>query len=65
MGELTAYGEVSSSNFIRCLKCAEDCPEGAIAFTLSRSEALLRSPGTPQPGSSGPLSSAVDCPPST
>jgi len=41
MGELEAYGEVRSLNCIRCLKCTDECPNGAIAFTLSRSKASL------------------------
>jgi len=35
MGELKAHGEVRSLNCIRCLKCTDECPNGAIAFTLS------------------------------
>jgi polyferredoxin len=41
MGELNAHGEVRSLNCIRCLKCTDECPEGAIAFTLKRSQASL------------------------
>jgi len=41
MGELDAHGEVRSLNCIRCLKCTDECPNGAIAFTLSRKEASL------------------------
>lgn len=41
MGELKIHGEVSSSNCLRCLKCIDVCPNGAIAFSLSRREASL------------------------
>lgn len=41
MGELETYGEVSSLNCIRCLKCIDVCPNGAIAFSLSHREASL------------------------
>jgi polyferredoxin len=41
MGELETHGEVRSLNCIRCLKCTEECPPGAIAFSLSRKEASL------------------------
>jgi ferredoxin len=41
MGELKTHSEVRSLNCIRCLKCTDECPEGAIAFTLSRKEASL------------------------
>jgi len=41
LGELKAHGEVRSSNCIRCLKCTDECPQGAIAFTLSRKEVSL------------------------
>jgi polyferredoxin len=41
MGELETHGEVRSLNCIRCLKCTDVCPEGAIAFSLSRREASL------------------------
>jgi len=41
MGELKAHGEVRSLNCIRCLKCTDECPNGAIAFSLSRREASL------------------------
>lgn len=43
MGELNAHGEVRSSGCIRCLKCTDKCPEGAIAFTLSRTPASMSS----------------------
>jgi len=41
MGELEAHGEVRNAHCIRCLKCTDECPQGAIAFTLSRKEASL------------------------
>jgi polyferredoxin len=41
MGELKIHGEVRSLNCIRCLKCTDKCPPGAIAFSLSRKEASL------------------------
>lgn len=41
LGELEAHGEVRSLNCIRCLKCTDECPEGAIAFTLRRGKASL------------------------
>ena len=41
MGELEAHGEVRSLNCIRCLKCTDECPTGAIAFSLRRKEASL------------------------
>jgi len=41
LGELEAHGEVRSLNCIRCLKCTDECPQGAIAFSLSRSQASL------------------------
>ncbi len=34
MGELAAHGEVRSLNCIRCLRCTDECPTGAIAFSL-------------------------------
>jgi polyferredoxin len=41
MGELAAHGEVRSLNCIRCLKCTDECPTGAIAFSLRRQGASL------------------------
>lgn len=41
LGELKSYGAVNSSNCIRCLKCIDKCPKGAISFSLSRKEASL------------------------
>ncbi len=41
MGELKAHGEVRSLDCIRCLKCTDECPNGAIAFSLSRKEASM------------------------
>jgi polyferredoxin len=41
LGELKTHGEVRSSNCIRCFKCTDECPQGAIALTLSRKEASL------------------------
>jgi polyferredoxin len=41
MGELQAHGQVRSLNCIRCLKCTDQCPAGAIAFSLRRKEAFL------------------------
>lgn len=40
MGELKAYGEIRSSNCIRCFKCTDECPKGAIAFKLSQKGVL-------------------------
>jgi polyferredoxin len=36
MGELKTHGEVRSLNCIRCLKCTDECPNGAITFSLGR-----------------------------
>ena len=36
MGELNAHGEVRDLNCIRCLKCTDECPKGAISLNLSR-----------------------------
>jgi ferredoxin len=36
MSELNAHGEVRDLNCIRCLKCTDECPNGAISFNLSR-----------------------------
>ena len=36
LGDLKNYGQVNSSNCIRCLKCTDECPAGAIAFQLRR-----------------------------
>ena len=41
LGELKKYGEVRSLNCIRCLKCIDICPNGAIAFTMRRKNLLL------------------------
>jgi len=41
LGELKTHGEVLSSNCIRCLKCTNECPKGAIGFNFSRKEASL------------------------
>jgi polyferredoxin len=41
MSELKAHGEVRSLDCIRCLKCTDECPNGAIAFSLSRKEASM------------------------
>jgi polyferredoxin len=41
MGELETYGEVRSLNCICCLKCTDECPQGAIALSLSRKRASL------------------------
>ncbi len=41
MGELKAHGEVRSLDCIRCLKCTDECPNKAIAFSLSRKEASM------------------------
>jgi len=41
MGELAAHGEVRSLNCTRCFKCTDECPQGAIAFSLRRKEASL------------------------
>jgi polyferredoxin len=35
-GELECYGEVHSTNCNVCLKCTDECPSQAIAFTLRR-----------------------------
>jgi len=34
MGNLKDYGQVNSSNCIRCLKCTDGCPTSAIAFRM-------------------------------
>ena len=36
MGELKTHGKVRSLNCIRCLKCTNACPNGAIAFSMRR-----------------------------
>ena len=41
LGELKTHGEVLSSNCIRCLKCTNECPKGAIGFNFNRKEASL------------------------
>ena len=41
LGELKTHGEVLSSGCIRCLKCTNECPKGAIVFSFSRKEASL------------------------
>ena len=41
IGELNAYGEVRDLNCIRCLKCTNECPNGAISFNLSRRVGVL------------------------
>jgi len=41
MGELETHGEVRSLNCVRCLKCTDECPTGAIAFSVRRKEASL------------------------
>ena len=34
MSNLMAHGQVSSLDCIRCLKCTDECPTGAIAFSM-------------------------------
>ena len=34
MSNLKAYGQIRSLDCIRCLKCTDDCPNGAIAFSI-------------------------------
>jgi polyferredoxin len=41
LGELKAHGEVRSTNCTVCLKCTDECPTGAIAFTLRRQDVSL------------------------
>ncbi|MFC1803371.1 4Fe-4S binding protein [Thermoproteota archaeon] len=41
IGELRAHGEVRDFNCIRCLKCTDMCPNGAIGFNLSSGEGAL------------------------
>jgi polyferredoxin len=41
MGDLRAYGEVRTSDCIRCLKCVDRCPKGAIGFSLHRNDVVL------------------------
>lgn len=41
MGELETYSEVRSLNCVRCLKCTDACPQGALALSLSRKKASL------------------------
>jgi ferredoxin-type protein NapH len=36
LGNLKTYGQVTSSDCIRCLKCTDECPTGAIAFRMQR-----------------------------
>lgn len=36
LGELRTHGEVRSLNCIRCFKCTDACPNGAIAFSMRR-----------------------------
>ena len=36
LGNLHRYGQVNSSDCIRCLKCTDECPTGAIAFHMLR-----------------------------
>ena len=43
LGELRAYGEVRDLNCIRCLKCTDLCPSGAISFNFSRGKGVLSS----------------------
>ncbi len=37
LGNLYKYGQVNSSDCIRCLKCTDECPTGAIAFQMLHS----------------------------
>ena len=46
IGELNAHGEVRDLNCIRCLKCTDECPKGAISFNLSRRVGALSTDGS-------------------
>ena len=52
MGEIEAHGEVRSLNCIRCFKCIDECPTGAIAFSLRRQEAKLAGDAAARAGQS-------------
>lgn len=41
LGELRNNGEVRSLDCIRCFKCTDECPKGAIGLNLVRGNALL------------------------
>ncbi|MFH0849018.1 MAG: 4Fe-4S binding protein [archaeon] len=41
LGELRANGEVRSLDCIRCFKCTDECPKGAISLNLVRGNASL------------------------
>jgi len=36
LGNLRSHGQVNSNDCIRCLKCTDECPRGAIAFQMLR-----------------------------
>lgn len=36
LGELKKHGQVNSSDCVRCLKCTDGCPAGAIAFSMKK-----------------------------
>ena len=36
LGELKKHGQVNSSDCVRCLKCTDGCPTGAIAFSMKK-----------------------------
>jgi ferredoxin len=41
LGELNAHGEVRSTKCVICLKCTDECPEEAIAFTMRRTRGTM------------------------
>jgi polyferredoxin len=43
LGELKTHGEVRDLNCIRCLKCTDECPKGAISLNLSSGKEVISS----------------------
>ena len=43
LNELKTHGEVRDLNCIRCLKCTDECPKGAISFNLGQGKGVLSS----------------------